>query len=411
MKRLFKANDGLLFGLALTNSFIGLVMVYDTCFVRSLHQSGAIVPSEFINQILFLILGLGLFRYVSSANIKWIERNSAIFWMITLVLLALVLKLGSSGGNAVRWLKLGPIRIQPSEIAKLAVVLYVSRIVSLRKPAPALRKRYRTFAQAADAWIAANGQRWAPLLLVMFGVFLTTIQPDLGTAAVIYVITFALYLVGKPKPSSVAFVVLASAALLLLAVTKESYRLERILSHGQRWTDAYFNGLGFQTTRSEMGSAHGGLLGVGLGHGSIKTILPARQTDFIFATIAEELGLYGAFIVIICQFALAMRLIVLSRKAQSRFGELVMLGTSVWITSHTMVNVMMTNGTLPPIGIPLPFISAGGSSLCSLWLAMGVCNLALVPLEQQEVRRESSLHRWWNRRAHLPRARSRASRA
>lgn len=404
IRRWFGAVDGPLFGLALTNSIIGVLLVFDTTFTKSLKNGAGWFPSEAKMQIIFLILSLGLFAYVSKAvSINRLQKIGQGLFFFTLFLLVLVESpLGHSGGNAQRWVGYGQIRLQPSELFKLATILYVSGVVVSRKPWPKITKRFKNFASYLDTVGPATLKRWWPVILVMVGIVLTTMQPDLGTAAVAYLVTFALFAIGGVRRSSLIFACAGTLVLGAVAIKAEGYRFERLVSHYSRWEPKYKNDIGFQSTTSELGQARGHLLGQIPGNGRIKNILPAAHTDFIFATVGEEFGLVGALVVIVLQFLIPLRLFTVSRKSVTPFGSLVCMGVGIWFAVHTVVNVMMANGALPPIGIPLPLISYGGSSMLSLWLAIGVCNLTLVPLPHKEVSLARLFYRRRNRRAHLP---------
>ena len=153
--------------------------------------------------------------------------------------------------------------------------------------------------------------------------------------------------------------------------------------------------------------ASGGLFGVGIGNGRAKHILPATTTDFIMATIGEEVGLVGSLFVLSIIGAIVWRLKWLASRATDRFASLVLFGTAAWIGIQACVNVMMANGFLPAIGIPLPFISSGGSSLVALWMALGLCQSVLAPQPEpvvEEEARETDRNRRRHGRARLSRA-------
>jgi cell division protein FtsW (lipid II flippase) len=137
----------------------------------------------------------------------------------------------------------------------------------------------------------------------------------------------------------------------------------------------------FQTDQSELAQANGGMLGVGPGSGRAKHVLPAATTDFVMATVGEEFGLVGVTLVIAVLFLMCVRLYSLAMKTKGEFGSLVLIGMASWIAIQTCTNVMMANGALPAIGIPLPFISYGGSSLLALWTGLGVCQSVLAPVK------------------------------
>jgi cell division protein FtsW (lipid II flippase) len=187
-------------------------------------------------------------------------------------------------------------------------------------------------------------------------------------------------------------------------VTHETYRMDRIRHHMDRWAEENMDDIGWQTVQSEIGQAAGGVVGVGPGAGRAKHVLPAATTDFINATIGEEFGLIGMLGVLGVLGALAMRLFMAARQASSRFGGLVLIGLGSWIGIQTCVNVMMSNGLLPAIGIPMPFVSSGGSSLIALWLGIGIANSVLAPARVKEGAVEANRDGWGHRRTRLSRA-------
>jgi cell division protein FtsW len=160
--------------------------------------------------------------------------------------------------------------------------------------------------------------------------------------------------------------------------------------------------LGYQTVQSEAGMAAGSLVGVGIGAGRAKHVMPAATTDFIMATISEETGLLGSLVVIGVIGLIVSRLWSLSRRSEDQFSSLVLGGTAAWIGIQTTVNVMMANGMLPAIGIPLPFISSGGSSLVALWAALGICQVVAPERVPVEARDEARTDGWRDRRTYLP---------
>lgn len=401
MKKFFRVNDGLLFFLAVVNSLLGVLMVFDTQVDKAFRQTGSLFPRAAVQHLGFFALGVLGFFLIGRIKLDGIRRAAPIVWFFALLFLVLVeTPLGQSGGNATRWLGFGPewARFQPSEFAKLALLLYVSAIIVKRKPFPE-GKRFKSIPAMRRFYF----QRWKPVMLIMGAVVLTTFQPDLGSAAVIYVVAFALFWAGGVQKKSLYGTIGGTLILGTLAVFAERYRLERILIHWQRWDDRYRMNFGYQTTQSEIAHALGGIFGRMPGGGVMKATLPAAHTDFIFATVGEELGLIGALLFMALQFAIPLRLITLSNKAPTPFGRFVVLGTSVWLTTHIAVNIMMTNGALPAIGIPLPFVSYGGSSMLALWAAMGLCNLSIQKQQPQnsEDPSEGDVHGWRHGRPHL----------
>jgi cell division protein FtsW len=185
--------------------------------------------------------------------------------------------------------------------------------------------------------------------------------------------------------------------------------MDRILNHGQRWEDANRDDVGYQTVQSETAMANAGPFGTGIGVGRAKHMLPAATTDFVLATVAEETGLIGSLVILALLAALAWRLLQLAHRTRGSYGKLVLLGIALWIGVQSSINVMMANGTLPAIGIPLPFISSGGSSLLALMAAMGIAQSVVAhPIQDKAVVEAGEDETYRDRRRH---GRARFSRA
>jgi cell division protein FtsW len=202
-------------------------------------------------------------------------------------------------------------------------------------------------------------------------------EPDLGTAAIIAVTGFAMFVPGGVSKRSLAAAVVLAVSGCWLMIKHEPYRLERIENHIQRWSPKNVDDTSYQTVQSELAMATGGVTGIGVGNGRAKQVIPATTTDFIWATLAEEFGLAGSLVVLAVIAAFVWRLLQQSSRAPSRFGSLVLFGLGAWIGIQACVNVMMANGFLPAIGIPGPFLSSGGSGLIALWCAVGLSQSVL----------------------------------
>jgi len=391
-----------LFIFALSATLIGLLFIFDAGYARSIQESGSMIPAEFTTQIRLLVValaGYALCRYVS---IDFLKRSSGWLWLLTLVGLALVDLIGKSQNEAKRWIAIGSVTIQPSEFAKLTLVLFVAAVLADKKDWNPARRR-RSFALWVDNIFTPQLKRWVPGLLVVLGVGFVELGKDLGTAGVLFAIFIAMCAtggIGRRSWATIGVVVLIFLPALFM---KQAYRMERLTTHTARWETQNVDDKGFQTTQAERGMADGGLFGVGIGAGQVKHIIPAPTTDYIMATIAEETGLLGSLVVLGAIAGLVWRLLVLAKKATDRFSALTFYGIASWIGIQTAVNVMMANATLPSIGIPIPFISSGGSSLVALWMAIGVAQrLAAAPvLAPQEDENANRNHRRWNRRPHL----------
>ena len=373
MKRI---SDPLLFGLCLCATLLGLFVVFDAGYARSLAKDGGMVPREFTMQIVFLAISIPLGLHLGGIRPERWERAAKPLWLATILALAAVLVIGVTQNGARRWLGVGSFSIQPAEFAKLAAILYLAACLKGRKAWAEVRRPVRDVPSWLDNVAVPKVQRWFPFLTVLVAAALIEIEPDLGTAAVLVATAYLLLLPGRVSRGSLVLGVATFAFAGTFLVLKQPYRVERFINHPHRWEAGVADDAGYQTTQSEQGMADGGPFGVGIGRGRAKLFLPATTTDFIMATVAEEAGLVGSLGVLALLGAITARLYVLARRAPTEYGSLVLYGVCGWFGVQTCTNFMMANGFLPAIGIPLPFFSSGGSSLLALWAAAGVAQSA-----------------------------------
>jgi cell division protein FtsW len=405
MNRTLRLYDPILFWLALAATVLGMLFVFDAGYPRSIAAGRSPIPREFVMQAFFL--PVAIIASVMCAGIrpeKW-KKIAKTLWWISFASLLLVYfpVIGKTMNGASRWVGFGSFMIQPAEFVKVTCILYLAAVFADRKAWPS-KIKYRNRIEWADRVMMPKLARAMPAFAVLAAVILIEKEPDMGTGAVIAFVAFCmLFLGGVSKKSLIAATVLAVLGVFAM-VKQEPYRLERILQHSHRWDKGMMDDTGYQTVQSELAMASGGFGGTGVGTGRAKHVQPAATTDFIPSTIGEEFGLFGMLIVIAVIGALAIRLLALSAKAPTRFGSLVLSGTAAWIGIQATVNIMMANGTLPAIGIPLPFISSGGSSLVALWMAVGLCQSVIAPQTAEEGELAPSRNRWGHRRARLSRA-------
>ncbi len=335
---------------------LGLVMVGSASPVISLGLYGS--PwAILIRQVLWM--GVGAAALVLAAHVDY-RRWRAVRMVLLLVTLGLLLvvlvpHLGVTSGGSSRWIGVGQFTLQPSELMKLAMAVFAADLLTRRVDRMGEPKTVI-----------------APVLLVL-GVAAALIlkQPDMGTALVLCCIAFAILFMGG-VPMRPIFKVLGScAALAVLVGLADPYRRDRILSFLN--PGAHQSGSGYQVWQSLIGLGSGHLFGLGLGGGRQKWgLLPNAHTDFIFSVVGEELGLVGAVALLGLFFALAWFGFRAATRAPDRFGSLLAVGITVWITSQAVINVGAVIGVLPVTGIPLPFISYGGSSLVITMAAIGI---------------------------------------
>ncbi len=335
---------------------IGLVMVLSASAYTSLVEDGS-VWTIFLRQVLWMALG-GVALYVTSRMTydRW-RRVRVLLLVGTLLLLTAVLVpgIGINAGGSARWLGFGQLRIQPSELMKLALAVFAADLLARR----------------ADR-VHEPGAVVVPLLVVL-GVagVLVLKQPDMGTALVLACITLSMLYAGGVPLRPVIKVLVGVAVLGVALGLAEPYRRQRLLSFLNPF--AHAQGSGYQVVQSLVGLGSGRMFGLGLAAGREKWgLLPNAHTDFIFSVVGEQVGLVGALVVLALFAALAWYGLRAAGRAPDRFGALLAVAATCWITSQAVINIGAVIGLLPVTGIPLPFISFGGSSLVITMMAAGI---------------------------------------
>jgi len=348
--------DMWLFGVVLALVFFGVVMVYSASAIVAADRFGD--PFFFLKKQLFwAFLGGGLLWAALRLDYRRLERLVVPLLVVSIALLVLVLlpPFGQAINGTRRWFRIGPLSFQPVELAKFALVLYLASFLTRR--AAALR----------SFW-----QGLFPVLLVAGTMaLLTFVQPDLGNSLALVVLTLVLaYLAGAPF-KHMAWVAAAALPLVALAVALKPYRWRRMVAFVNPWDDP--QGSGFQIIQSFLALGSGGLTGRGLGGSKQKLFyLPEPYTDFIFAIVGEELGLIGAVCVIALFAVLIWRGLRVGLRAPDPFGSYLALGLTVMLATQTLVNLGVVMGALPTKGLPLPFVSFGGSALLMTMFSAGV---------------------------------------
>jgi len=340
----------------------GAVMILSASAVTAEHQYG----HSFIfllRQGAWLVIGLlGMFVLMRT-DYRKLREPAVVYPVVCVVLLMLVGTLFLDKSHAThRWIKFGPVGIQPSELAKLAVILYLAWFLDLRRRGKAgMDFCKEDFLQTI---LPAAG----PVLLC---VVLILLQPDLGTSVdIVFVATAILYVAGLSW-KWIAAGTLAAMPILYLLITQVSYRQARLMAFLDPASDP--QGAGFQLLQSLIAVGSGGFTGVGLMESKQKLFyLPEAHTDFIYAVISEELGFIGATIVIALFVVYGWRGMRAAFASPDGFGRLLALGITAMVLSQALINFAVVLGMVPTKGIPLPFISYGGSSLLIMLLATGV---------------------------------------
>jgi cell division protein FtsW len=335
---------------------IGIVMIYSASSVTSWQRSGQ--STELLRkQAFFVVTGFcGMFGVMALDYRKLKKIAKPLFALSLVPLLAVLLPgVAREAGGAKRWLHLAGFNFQPSEMVKITLVLYLADFLTRR--AAALKDFWRGFVP--------------PMAVLGVSVLLVLLQPDLGTAVLLVVLAFTMLFVAGCRMRHIVYSILAALPFLYVLVFSVPYRRARILTFLNPWLDP--KGSGFQIIQSQIALGTGGWWGVGLGQGKQKLFyLPAAHTDFIFSIIGEELGLLGAGCVILLFVFLIVAMARVAGRVQDPFGKMICIGVLTLIAFSSSVNIGVSMGALPTKGLPLPFISYGGSSLIFHMIAVGL---------------------------------------
>ncbi len=357
-----------LIGVAVFLTVFGIVMVLSASSIDSLKANN----NSFTiggKQLIFGILGFIALSIISLAKPAHLEKLSKLAFQVTMLLQIAVFFIGQSVNGNRNWINLGFTTIQPSEFLKMGMILYGAHYLS---------KRVDNFHE---------GQTWAKTamwgLLAMAAVF---VGSDLGTVLIMFIFYFGmLILAGMPNRLIIALVGLAAVG-ISMALTIGSSRMGRILA----WMNPTApdpNGYNWQAEHGMWALSAGQIFGAGLGESKMKwSWIPEVENDFIFAIIGEELGLIGALVILGTFLFLAVCLNNILRRTHDLFGRYVVSGVMIWITFQALVNIAVVLRLLPVLGVPLPFVSAGGSSLLSSLMGIGI----VLAIERDNHAHESS---------------------
>jgi cell division protein FtsW len=331
----------------------GLVMVYSASSARALLSSDA--PSYYLKrQAVYALMGLVALVVFSRFDFHRLRHVTGPLLAASFFLLVAVLVIGTAVNGARRWIPIGFMNFQPSELAKLALCLWTAALLA-RRPPP------RTLGELMKPIGVVVGSACALIL----------VEPDLGTAIAIAIMVSAILVVSGTRLRLLGSAAGIAVTLVLAAIWFEPYRRERIFSFLDPWHDP--QGAGFQAVQSMIALGSGGVFGVGLGE-SVQKIyyLPEASTDMIYAIVGEELGLIGAVAVIVAFAVFAYAGFNIALNCRDPFGKRVAVGITALICGQAAVNVSAVMGLAPLTGIPLPFVSYGGSSLVVGLAAVGI---------------------------------------
>ena len=348
-------SDKLLFTATLLLVCTSIVMVYSASAVIATERFQD--PYRFLfKQSAWVLIGLSLMPIVMRIDYRSYRQPVVIWTGLGIVTLALIAVLFSKEVNgARRWMLLGPLGIQPSELAKIAIILFTAAL---------LERRMERINELSYALL--------PIGFATGGIVgLVLIEPDLGTAISILVIAGAMVFAAGISYRYVFGLLAASIPALYFVIMASPYRVQRMLAFLDPWSDA--QGGGYQVIQSMIAVGTGGIFGTGIMGGVQKLFyLPEPHNDFIYAVIAEELGLLGATTVLVCFCLITWRGLRTASRAPDRFGALLAVGLTAMIAFQALLNISVVTGLAPTKGIPLPFVSAGGSSLLINLLGMAI---------------------------------------
>lgn len=335
---------------------IGIVMIFSASSIRGEELFND--SYHFLKrQIIFAIIGLIAMIAAIKIDYHFFKKNAKLILLFAIFLLTIVLipGLGKSVGGSRRWLGIGSFGGQPSEIAKLAIIIYIAQFYTRKKD------QIKNFKKGV-----------LPILIVTGVVFfLILLEPDLGTAILILGLVFIMLFANGAKIWHLILMVAGSIPAIYLFISMEPYRKERLLVFLNPWADPLDSG--YHIIQSLLALGSGGFFGVGLGNSHQKFLyLPEPGTDFIFAIIGEELGFLAIMIVILLYLIIAWKGLKISYNTEDKFGSILAMGITVMIVVQAILNMAVVTASVPITGITLPFISYGGSSLVVFLFSVGI---------------------------------------
>lgn len=329
---------------------------------------GAWRPFAF-NQLLKMFPAIAVFFLAAFMNIKTWLKSSYLIYAGALLLVVLVTFFGNTSMGAQRWLDLGFMSVQPSEFIKIAIIMALAR--------------YFAWFNSVELSRLKNYISPAFMLLVPFALIVA--QPDLGTAMSVALITIGMFwIVGAHKNW---FIVAAILGALMMPVVwfggLHDYQRDRVITFINPDHDA--RGAGYQINQAKIAFGSGGIIGKGYlqGSQSQQQFLPEKQTDFIYTMLGEEFGFVGAFILLVIYVIITVMLFWMAKTSRNRFGQLVCFGFMLNFFIYYFINIAMVLGLVPTVGVPLPLMSFGGSSLVALMFGFGLCQNAHINKDQQ----------------------------
>ncbi len=377
MKKLLSKMDRPLLIVTIIFFLFGLIMILSASSMESFMRYNYSPYHYFFRQLIFLIMGMMLFIFVLIFPTKNYKKLSGLILGIVILALIGLIFYGYTANEAVSWYRVGPITIQPSEFAKIAIILYLANYYDKNK-------------NSLD-------NQWNIIKPILFSIIifaLVAIQPDLGTALIIMIITVMLfYAVPIDKKQRLIFNKIFLGGILVVAVVLlatggkflKDYQLERFNFIDP--CERYQEDSGYQLCNSFIAFKNGGIRGQGIGESTQKYLyLPESYTDFIFPIIVEEWGLIVG-IIILCMYAFVLfRIIKIARRANNLRNSLISYGVFTYLLSHIVINLMGVMGLIPLTGVPLPFLSYGGSYALCLMIGLGLVQRVAVESSSQKIK-------------------------
>ncbi|MBO7645377.1 MAG: rod shape-determining protein RodA [Alphaproteobacteria bacterium] len=349
--------------------FIPMCVVLSMSLIVLFSAGGGSWTPFALSQFLKIIFGMFIFFLVSFSNIKIWIKSAYFIYAFALVLIVLVTFIGDVGMGAQRWLSLGGMNIQPSEFIKIALVLALARY----------------FAWKNSVELTQFKNYLIPISMLLLPFLLICAQPDLGTGISLGLITVGIfYIVGANKKWFVIAGLLAVvSAPVVWYGAMHDYQRNRIITFFNPESDS--RGAGYQINQAKIAFGSGGIIGKGYLSGSQaqQSFLPEKHTDFIFTMLGEEFGFIGAFILLMLYTFIVVVLFWCAKTCRNRFGQLVCFGFMLNFFIYYSINISMVLGLMPTVGVPLPLMSFGGSSLISLLFGFGLCQNAHIHKDQQ----------------------------
>lgn len=342
--------------LAVALTCFGVVMVYSSSSIMAAkrYSDGFFFLKR---QGIFALAGFAAMAVIMRIDYRRLRHLSVPFLLLCVALLVAVLipGLGNHAGGASRWIRLGPVSVQPSELAKLGLVMYMAHSLAKKQ------EKIKSFKLG-----------FIPYMIVLAVLlFLLLLQPDLGSALTLGGVAMVMLLVAGTRLSYLFSVAILAVPFLYFAVMNVDYRRRRILAFLNPWEDP--TDTGFQIIQSWIAFGTGGLFGNGLGEGKQKLFyLPEAHTDFIFSVVGEELGFVGVLVVAAMFLVLILRGVRTSLNAPDDYGRYLAFGLTLLLGLEAFVNMGVVMGMLPTKGLALPFISYGGTSIITTLMAIGL---------------------------------------